>query len=335
LIGALGLGAVSPFGVGVAPLGAALRGEIASGEPDDRWGITSRLGIVPGFKARKMLPDRKAIKVMSRDAQLAVVAALEACGTNPSATLGIDPGRFGAFGAAGYEAAALSDVLDMMVASRDSDDPCRLSISKLYGDGRDAYHPLAPLKTLPNMALFHVGMSLGLRGPQLALGSSAAAGIAALGEACEALQYGEADAALVVATDSMVRLSRIEAMVEAGMLPGETWPAEGAAAVLLGEGGTVRVLAWDVGQAPVGEDEPAASYGRFDAGDLPARVLAAAGVEAVQVSVRGALGFAGAAEGLLGVVAAMAAVRDGVFEAAQITAVGLAGDVASVVVGAA
>jgi hypothetical protein len=64
-------------------------------------------------------------------------------------------------------------------------------------------------------------------------------------------------------------------------------------------------------------------------------VLAAAGVEAVQVSVRGALGFAGAAEGLLGVVAAMAAVRDGVFEAAQITAVGLAGDVASVVVGAA
>ncbi len=334
MIGALGLGAVSPFGVGVEPLLGALRGEVADGEPDDRWTIAARRGAVPGFKARKLLPDRKAIKVMSRDARLAVVAALEAGGPDPAARLGISSTRLAAFGAAGYECAALDDVLDMMVASRDPADPSRLSVGRLYGEGRDAYHPLAPLKTLPNMALFHVGMTLGVRGPQLAIGSSSAAGLAALGEAHDAITHGDADAALVVATDAMTALSRIEAMVEAGMLPGATWPAEGAAAVLLGPGADAGVLAWGAGQAPVTDDEPASSYGRADAGDLPERVAAAAGVaDAVDVSVRDACGFTGAAEGLLAVVVALHAVRAGTIEAARVTAVGFAGDTACVVVG--
>ncbi len=330
-MGVVGIGAVSPFGVGVDPLRGALRGEIAAGEPDDRWGITSRLGIVPAFKARKLVPDRKAIKIMSRDAQLAVVAALEAWGSG--AAEGAEAERVGLFGAAGYETAALSDVLDMMATSRDPDDLHRLSVARLYGHGRDAYHPLAPLKTLPNMALFHVGMTLGLRGPQLALGSSSAAGLAALGEAHDAVKYGDVDFALAVATDSMTSLSRIEAMVEAGMLPGTTWPAEGAAAVLLGGDADVGILAWEAGQAPVHDDEPALSYGRAEAGELPDRVLAAAGGEAVDVDVRGSCGFAGAAEGLLTVVAAIQAVREGAIAAARVTAVGFAGDVACVVVG--
>ena len=84
----LGLGAVSPNGVGV---------EALDREPlvqdDARWPeVTTRVGRVPDFKPRKLLPDRKAIKVMSRDSQLAVVAAMEACGgLEPAARLGIEP----------------------------------------------------------------------------------------------------------------------------------------------------------------------------------------------------------------------------------------------------
>jgi hypothetical protein len=337
------LGAVSPFGVGVQPLLAVLRGEIAPAEPDDRWSeITTRLGLVPGFKARKLLPDRKAIKVMSRDSQLGVVAAIEACGLDPSAEWGVAPERFGAFAAAGYETAALSDVLDMMVAARDPDAPGRISLERLYGPGRDAYHPLAPLKTLPNMALFHVGMTLGLRGPQLALGSSATAGIAALGEALDAVAYGDADAALAVATDSMTALSRIEAMVEVGLLPGETWPSEGAAGILVGAAtDDVRILAWEIGQEIVVEDEPAVAYGRSDGESserLADRVLEAARAaggrgEVREISVASALGCTGAAEGLLGVVVAIAAVRSGDAELARVCTRGFAGDIGAVVVG--
>ncbi|MDA0271554.1 MAG: beta-ketoacyl synthase N-terminal-like domain-containing protein [Chloroflexi bacterium] len=336
---------MSPFGVGVPALLAALDGESAPGDEDPRWGgtITSRRGVVPGFRTR-LLPDRKAVKVMSRDAQLAVVAAMEACGgLDPAGRLGLAPERFGAFGAAGYEAAELADVLDMMLAARDPEDPTRLSVERLYGPGRAEYHPLAPLKTLPNMALFHVGIALGLRGPQLALGSSAAAGIAALGEALEAVAWDEADAAVVVATDSMTGLSRIEAMVEAGLLPGTTWPAEGAAGILIGAPSPdcARVLAWEVGQEPVENDEPSVSYGHSaDDGEFiaaqAARVLEAARAaggtgEVRDISVESAIGYSGAAAGLLAVVLAVHATKQGGM--ARVLARGLAGDVAALVVG--
>ena len=345
MIGVVGLGAVSPFGVGVEALSGALRGESAPTEPDPRWGadpVCTRLGVVPGFRARKLLPDRKAIKVMSRDAQFAVVAGIEACGLDAAAARGIPAERFGAFAAAGYEAAALRDVRDMMVASRDPQDLERLSVARLYEDGRDAYHPLAPLKTLPNMALFHVGTALGLRGPQLALGSSAASGIAALGEALDAVKHGEADAALAFATDSMTALSRIEAMVEVGLLPGETWPAEGAAAILLGVDADVGVLALEVGQAPVSADAPEVAYGPASESvlsevaerlEVAARAAGGRG-DVVDVRMSPVLGCTGAASGLLEVVLAVLTVREqgGM---ARVVASGWAGDVAGVIVGAA
>lgn len=324
-------------------------------------------GLVPGFVPRKHLPDRKAVKLMSRESQLAVFAAVEAAGsTNLPSSSGLPPTEVGAFAAAGYEVSNLADSEAMLAASRDPEDSSRIVLRRLFGEGRDVYNPLSPLKVLPNMPLFHAGLALGLEGPHLCLGSSPAAGLAALGEASEAIARGECRGALVLGSDAQVEEFRAQLLVEAGVTP-VLAPAEGAAALILGptksEGEVGErvpvVVAWDLAQ------EPFEAYGRCsDAGAtraaLYSRVLERTGpvdlcladlwgdpnhdapelfalgsqstIEATPQSSRTRLGWLGAAQGLTDVAIAAALVRTGQAQRVLITASGLTGDLAAVVI---
>lgn len=270
-------GPVAVRGLGLAtPLGLGREATIAAWERGDRAPrpapfptdglLRHDVAIVPDFKPRKQLPDRKAVKLMSREAQLLVYAAVDAGGVDVAEQLGVAPERFGAFAAAGYEVTPLDEVLEMFRASRDPADPGRLSLERLFAEGRDAYNPLSPLKTLPNMALYHAAITLGLRGPHVALGSSAAAGLAALQAGVDAVRQDRADAALVGGTDAQVELYRLHYLEEAGALAGAA-PGEGAAALILGAGDTgVTVAAVGLAQEPVAGPIPAESYSRIDDG---------------------------------------------------------------------
>jgi len=361
------VGLATPLGLGAEATLAAWEDAATGLKPNDRWPAASfprsDAGLVTDFVARKLLPDRKAVKLMSREAQLGVYAAVEAAGgTDVCARLQVAAFRFGAWAAAGYEVSSLADHVEMLAESRDPEDPAHVSVSRLFGSGRDLYNPLAPLRILPNMSLFHAGAALGLQGPHLALGSSPPAGLAALGEATEALVHTEADAALVLGTDAQVEEFRAQMLVEAGVVP-TLAPAEGAAALLLlpdGDGPTV--LAWGAGQEPTKE-----GYGDVDDGgrfraSLYERVVAAAGGELdlcladfwteggegeCDETERGALptggylvassrhrtGWMGAAQGLFDAALAAEYVRTGRAERVLVTASGLAGDLAAVVIG--
>ncbi|MCO4769321.1 MAG: hypothetical protein KDA24_04770 [Deltaproteobacteria bacterium] len=263
----VGVGVASPLGLG---LEASMEGWLsgASGlaeNPLPHEGLSDHLaGIVPGFRPRKQLPDRKAVKLMSREAQLLVHAAVEACGgTDVIERLELEAQRVGAFAAAGYEVTPLDEVLEMFRRSREPEEPTKLSLERLFTVGRDGYNPLSPLKTLPNMALFHAATALGLRGPHLALGSSPAAGLAALSGAHDALADDLCDHALVGGTDAQVELYRIHYLEEAGVLAGSS-PAEGAAALLLAAApdaeSPVRIVAVGLAQEPPAGPVPGDHY---------------------------------------------------------------------------
>jgi hypothetical protein len=338
---------------------------------NDRWNTSgfprADAGLVPGFVPRKHLPDRKAVKLMSRESQLAVFAAVEAGGgTNLPASAGLPATEVGAFAAAGYEVSNLSDSEGMLAASRDPQDPSRILLHRLFGEGRDVYNPLSPLKVLPNMPLFHAGLALGLQGPHLCLGSSPAAGLAALGEASESIARGECRAALVLGSDAQVEEFRAQLLVEAGVTPSLA-PAEGAAALILGPTNSDTkssvpspvIVAWDAAQ------EPFEAYGRCsDAGAtraaLYSRVLEQSGpvdlcladlwgdpahdvpelfalgrqaaIEGAPQTSRNRLGWLGAAQGLTDVAIAAELVRRGRAQRVLITASGLTGDVAAVLI---
>ncbi|MCP4868092.1 MAG: hypothetical protein GY898_05185 [Proteobacteria bacterium] len=361
------VGLACPLGLGREAALAAWRDGSSGLTDNDRWPTDgfprADAGLVQGFNPRKQLPDRKAVKLMSREAQLGVFAVVEAAGgTDVCARAGIAPERFGAFAAAGYEVSALRDHEEMLAQSRSDDDPGKLDINRLFSTGRDAYNPLAPLRILPNMALFHAGVTLGLQGPHLSLGSSPAAGLVALGEAAEAIDGGDADAALVLGTDAQVEEFRSQMLVEAGILPTLAAGEAGAALVLepddADDDDPVGVLAWCAAQEPTrtGYADPAddgatrsrlyghvlvLAGGPVDAclGDLwgdPARDRAEINglpTRAELLASRPRTGWLGAASGILDAALAVEEVKAGRYDRVLVTAAGIAGDLAAVVIG--
>jgi len=94
-----GLGAVSPLGMTVGDMWEGLcagRCGIDKITAFDPVGFSCKVaGQVPDFKIRQYVPKtyRKAIKLMSRDIELAVIAADEALRSSGLITKGIDPER--------------------------------------------------------------------------------------------------------------------------------------------------------------------------------------------------------------------------------------------------
>ena len=365
------VGIASPLGLGkVTSVQGFLRGSSGlSSNPIPMDGLPQSIaGVVPGFNPRKQLPDRKAVKLMSREAQLLVYAAVEACGgTSPEEALGVDAERIGGFAAAGYEVTPLDDVLDMFRQSRDQEDPSRLSTAQLFAHGRSAYNPLSPLKTLPNMALFHAAVTLGLRGPHLAVGSSPAAGLAALSGALDSMADDACEYAVVGGADAQLELYRLHYLQECGVLEGSA-PGEGAAALLVGPVGDVRIAAIGLGQEPPAGPVPREAYSVVgdrgarraalysdvlqratqsgappvdtvlaDLWGLPARdaaersALGPLTTRASLLETRSRVGHLGAAHGVFDVALAAELIRGGAASSVLVTAGGVAGDLGAVV----
>ena len=150
----LRVGLASPLGLGRADCVRAWLDGRGGPRPNDRWpteGFPRQdAGLVEGFFPRKHLPNRKAVKLMSRESQLAVFAAVEAAaGLDLVERLGVPATRIGAFAAAGYEVSSLEDSEAMLASSRDPKDPSTIVLRRLFSSGRDVYNPLCPLKSCP------------------------------------------------------------------------------------------------------------------------------------------------------------------------------------------
>ena len=153
-----------------------------------------------------------------------------------------------------------------------------LDTELLAGPGRDRYPPLLPLRTLPNMALAHGSIHLGIGGENGAWAGGPEAGIQAVRAGWHAVAEGRAPAALVAATESQVDVGSARDLLRLGR---RDPPGEAAAALLIEpvEEGGLALL--DLGEAPEG---PALEAWRSQLGDCGAAegalavVLAALGL---------------------------------------------------------
>jgi len=224
-----GIGAVCAFGIGVDALVRGVRsGEPALGElPFDALGFPfTSGGVVPGLKPKQFVARRKDLKLMSRDARLAVAAAVlavEDAGLEEDEALGL-------FFGVGYEKGEVDDVLPALHAARDGE---HLSVARLAEHGLAMMNPLSSLKTLPNMPLAHVAIRLGARGPNLALSPDAAAAELAIDEAWSAVAQGECDRALAGGADCLTSLAGFSLAWRLGALADGLPPGEGAAFLVL------------------------------------------------------------------------------------------------------
>ena len=198
-----GLGAVTAAGEGAAPLWEAVTNGCSGidyvsfyeGSPWKPVGAAVR-----DFNPEKYIAQRKALKVMARDIQLAVAAAalsLDDAGMRSSV---FDRGRFGVIVGSGVLNHELDELAYSVQNSLDSEG--RLDLNKFGEDGLPALFPLWLLKYLPNMSACHVSILFDLQGPNNTITTGASAGLQAVGEAYRIVERGAADVMLAGGAES-------------------------------------------------------------------------------------------------------------------------------------
>ncbi len=203
-----GIGVVSPIGIGTA----AFWNSLVEGRSGVRRLPWSQDGVLPGwigaevndFVPAKMIRQRKALKVMSRDIQLGVAAADAACAEANLAGAGIDPDRLGVIFGADLIAVDLSELTD---AYRACSDGGSFDFASWGTRGLAAMYPLWMLKYLPNMPACHVGILQDARGPNNTHTLGEVSGLTALAEAVDVIRRGQADAVIAGGASSRIHPS--------------------------------------------------------------------------------------------------------------------------------
>ena len=198
-----GLGAVSPLGLTSKQLWQGIcEGAcgIAAITAFDPIGFPCKIaGQVPPFKVNDFVPksSRKAVKLMSRDIELSVVAALEAITQSGLKTKGIDPEnvavnpeRMGINLGAGLISCDLAELAPAAAASIENGS---FDIHKWGTNGLPLVTPLWLLKYLPNMLPCHIGLIHDIQGPSNTITCGESAALIAVGEAVGIITRGSAD----------------------------------------------------------------------------------------------------------------------------------------------
>jgi len=267
-----GIGAVTPFGVGIDALWEGLcSGKSALGpiESFDATGFRSSLGAeVKDFKGRDFVPKtyRKAVKVMARDTELAVAAAQ--CATEEAglvtqgssahaddgAALTYTPDRVGCQIGAGLIAAEVPELaMAMATATEDGEfSYARWGADEQSGAGMDNLTPLWMLKYLPNMLACHVTIIHDAQGPSNTITCCEASGPLSIGESLRVIERGDADVCFSGGVESKLNPMGLLRLDLTGVLahtkPGdEAWTLvrpydEGATGTLVGEGGGILMV---------------------------------------------------------------------------------------------
>jgi 3-oxoacyl-[acyl-carrier-protein] synthase II len=209
-----GLGAVTPLGLTVKDTWEGLcagRVGIDKITAFDPVGFSCKLaGQVPEYKIQKYVPKshRKAVKLMSRDIELAVIAANEAITDSGLVTKGIDPENVNINPeriAINFGAALIScDLVELAPAVAASVSEGKFNIHKWGEDGLELVTPLWLLKYLPNMLACHIGIIHDIQGPSNSITCAEAASHLAIAEATQIIARGSSDIAVAGGAEAKV-----------------------------------------------------------------------------------------------------------------------------------
>jgi len=209
-----GLGAVSPLGLSAEETWAGLcagRCGIRRIRAFDPTGVPCELGTeVPEYRIQDRVPRtyRKAVKLMCRDIELAVMAAGEALAASGLITKGIDPEkvnvdptRMAVNIGAGIICCDLVELAPAMAASTTEG---RFDLRRWGQAGIELITPLWLLKYLPNMLACHIGIIHDIQGPSNTITCGEVSAHLAIGEAAQVIARGDADVAVAGGADAKV-----------------------------------------------------------------------------------------------------------------------------------
>lgn len=201
-----GVGVVTPLGTGNDPFWNSLKSGTSGvmklqAFPTDGHG-TQVGGEVRDFDPKKFVKQRKSLKVMARDIQLAVGAAQIVVDDAGIESANIDPTRFGVNCGAGLIATDLDELggpIDHSVNGTR-----KFDLKKWGTEGMEQLFPLWMLKYLPNMPACHISITYNAQGPNNSITAGDASATLAMGEAYRVLTRNSADVFIVGGTDSKI-----------------------------------------------------------------------------------------------------------------------------------
>ncbi len=209
-----GLGAISPLGMTTAQMWDSLvagRCGIDKITAFDPVGFTCKLaGEAPEFKVREHMPKtfRKAVKLMSRDIKLAIVAANEALTNSGLITKAIDPENVSidpTRTAINLGAGLIScDLVELAPAVAASVTDGKFDLKKWGQEGLGLVTPLWLLKYLPNMLACHIGIIHDIQGPSNTITCAEASAHLAIAEAAQIIARRDSDIALTGGSEAKV-----------------------------------------------------------------------------------------------------------------------------------
>ncbi len=205
-----GCGVISPLGHSSETLYQSLiAGESAVQLMHPESGVDGRFWLgahIHEFDPKQHVQPRKAIKVMCREIQIAYASAMQACAQAGIVAGTIEPDRIGTvFGSEIF----FSELQDVESIVRLCLDQGRMKHEAWSVNAMESMYPLWMLKSLPNMAACHVGIALDARGPNNTITTESTSGLAALLEAINVIQRGQADVMVVASTSSRISYSRM------------------------------------------------------------------------------------------------------------------------------
>ncbi|GAB5401933.1 MAG: beta-ketoacyl synthase [Aureliella sp.] len=205
-----GLGCVTPIGTGrEAFLSGLLAGKCAIQtvhQLTDQPLSTFRGAPIEDFSGKDFVRPRKALKVMSREVQLAYASAQLAWQDSFPGEERPEPDRMGVvFGSEMIP----GEIGDVIPAVQECINEGVLDVSQ-WGQkfGRQVF-PLWMLKNLPNMPACHVGIAVDARGPNNSIAQEEVSGLLALCEAENVFRRKAADVMLVGAIGSRLTPTRL------------------------------------------------------------------------------------------------------------------------------
>jgi 3-oxoacyl-[acyl-carrier-protein] synthase II len=204
-----GAGVVSPLGLGIDSYWTALRSgrsavheESLSHPVDERHWYVSK---VDGFDAKKYVQPRKTIKLICEEIQFAFGAAAMACEQAGIQTGTVDPDRLAVCFGGEMIYSEVQEVNGLVRLCSDGD---KIDYRKWAPPFMSNIYPLWMLKSLPNMAACHIGISLDARGPVNTITTDETSALMAIHEAFLLLQRGAADVVVVGSCSSYINPTR-------------------------------------------------------------------------------------------------------------------------------
>ena len=231
-----GAGAVTCLGASrEATLDALAEGRRVHGEPSRYLAGTPYAGCLISQEQEPdiagYITDRRMRKFMSRHAELAAAAARQALEAASPLERGIAPERIGLYAGVGLAAVDIQASAGLLHKSLDQGGTfCQKAFAK---DGLRAIHPLWSFHTLANMPACIVSVLESIKGDNGIYTPWEDQTAFALVEAAHALDRGDIDCAVVVASDTPHHPASLVELASAGYLASGEIAAPGAACLVL------------------------------------------------------------------------------------------------------